>query len=86
MRQTRGVHLVSRPQAQPSPDNFKVVERDLYVPKEEEVQVRNLCMSVDPYMTNRLYERTKYVAPYRIGHPLDGGAVGLVEASTVPGF
>jgi hypothetical protein len=41
-------------------------------------------MSVDPYMRPRMDDRPSYVPPYQLHHALDGGAVGLIEASQVP--
>ena len=43
-------------------------------------------MSVDPYMRGRMSEAKSYAAPYQIGEPLYGGAVGEVVASRAGGF
>ncbi len=43
--------------------------------------VRNTYMSVDPYMRGRMSDAPSYVAPFEVGKALDGGAVGVVEAS-----
>jgi len=43
--------------------------------------VRNLFMSVDPYMRGRMNDRKSYVPPFEIGKALDGGAVGEVIES-----
>jgi NADPH-dependent curcumin reductase CurA len=43
--------------------------------------VRNLFMSVDPYMRGRMTDRKSYVPPFQIGEVLQGGAVGKVVAS-----
>lgn len=83
---SREIHLASRPDGWPGLDNFALVEREIGDPAPGEVQVRNLWMSVDPYMGNRLYDRPNYIPPYRLNHPLDGGAVGEVTQSTVPEF
>lgn len=83
---SREIRLASRPDGWPTLDNFALAERELNDPAPGEVQVRNLWMSVDPYMGNRLYDRPNYIAPYRLDHPLDGGAVGEVVDSTVPEF
>jgi hypothetical protein len=40
-------------------------------------------MLVDPYMRGRMNEGKSYVAPFEIGKPLDGGAIGeVVETRT----
>jgi NADPH-dependent curcumin reductase CurA len=43
-------------------------------------------MSVDPYMRGRMNEGKSYTAPFEIGKPLDGSAVGEVVESTAAKF
>ena len=46
-----------------------------------QVLVRNIYMSVDPYMRGRMVDRKSYVPPFQIGETLSGGAVGQVVES-----
>src|SRR5450755_690130 len=78
---SREIRLASRPQGEPSLDNFSFVTVEVPDPKPGEVLVRNLYMSVDPYMRGRMNEGKSYVPPFEIGKPLEGGAVGRVVAS-----
>jgi len=48
--------------------------------------VRNLFMSVDPYMRGRMNDGKSYVPPFELGRPLDGGAVGEVIESRAKSF
>ena len=84
--QSREIHLVSRPQGMPTPDNFRMVSVDVPAPKSGEVTVRNLYMSLDPAMRGRMYEGRSYVAPYNLGEVMEGRAIGVVTASQHPGF
>lgn len=77
----REVHLASRPKGEPTLDNFAFATVELPDPKPGEVLVRNVCMSVDPYMRGRMNEGKSYVPPFQIGQPMEGGAVGRVVAS-----
>lgn len=77
----RLVQLKTRPSGDFAVSDLEIVETTAPEPGEDEVQVRNLWMSVDPYMINRLYDRPNYVPPFKLGRPLDGGAVGEVVAS-----
>ncbi len=77
----REIHLRSRPVGLPTTDNFELVEGPLPVPVEDEVLVRNIYMSVDPYMRGRMREGKSYASPYQIGRVLYGGAVGQVIES-----
>jgi len=83
---TREIRLKSRPTGVPSLDNFELAERRLEAPRQGQVLVRNLWMSVDPYMRGRMRDQKSYIAPFQIGEPLEGSAVGIVEASDAPGF
>ncbi len=80
-KSSREVRLRSRPAGVPTPDNFSFATVDLLPPGPGEVQVRNTCMSVDPYMRGRMEDRPSYVPPFQIGKPLDGAAVGEVLLS-----
>ncbi|MGE5567285.1 MAG: NADP-dependent oxidoreductase [Parcubacteria group bacterium] len=84
MTTSREVRLKSRPEGMPQPGNFEVASVDLPDPGAGEVQVKNLFMSVDPYMRGRMYDRPSYVPPFQIGEALQGGAVGEVVASNDP--
>ena len=79
--QSREVRLASRPQGEPTLDNFSFATVELPDPQPGEVLVRNICMSVDPYMRGRMNEGKSYVPPFEIGKALQGGAVGRVIAS-----
>jgi NADPH-dependent curcumin reductase CurA len=51
--------------------------------KNGQVLVRNLFMSVDPYMRGRMNEGKSYIPPFEVGKALEGGAVGeVIESST----
>lgn len=79
--QSREIRLASRPDGEPTLDNFSFATVELPDPGPGEVLVRNLCMSVDPYMRGRMNDAKSYVPPFEIGKPLQGGAVGRVIAS-----
>ncbi len=39
-----------------------------------QVQVRNLWMTVDPYMRGRMNDAKSYAAPFELGQAMNGGA------------
>ncbi len=86
MTLSRQIVLRERPVGAPSPANFRLESVEVPAPVENEVQVRNLWMSVDPYMRRRLYEDAGYAASYSVGLPLEGAAVGEVTLSKDPEF
>ncbi len=79
--QSREVRLAKRPQGEPTLDDFSFATVDVPDPGPGEVLVRNICMSVDPYMRGRMNEGKSYVPPFQIGQPMEGGAIGRVVAS-----
>jgi NADPH-dependent curcumin reductase CurA len=78
---SREIRLAARPEGEPEPRHFELAETEVPDPGEGEVLVRNLWMSVDPYMRGRMNDVPSYVPPFQIGEPLEGGAVGEVIES-----
>jgi len=83
---SREIRLVSRPTGIPTAANFTLAQVELAPLQDHQVLVRNLYMSVDPYMRGRMNEGTSYVPPFDLGKPLDGGAVGEVIESRAREF
>jgi NADPH-dependent curcumin reductase CurA len=83
---SREIHLVSRPRGLPTTANFTLVTTTVPPLQAQQVLVRNLFMSVDPYMRGRMNERKSYVPPFVLGQPLEGGAVGEVVESLASEF
>jgi NADPH-dependent curcumin reductase CurA len=81
---TREVHLVARPTGWPEPGDFAIVERELPAPADGEALVRNVLMSVDPYMRGRMNDAPSYAAPYRLREVMHGAALGEVVESRSP--
>ncbi len=77
------VRLASRPHGWPTAANFEIAQATLPDPAPGQVLVRNLVMTVDPYMRGRMNDTRSYVPPFAIGEALDGGAVGEIVSSTV---
>ena len=80
----RQIVLASRPSGWPTPDNFALTEAERPDLADGQVRVRNLFMSVDPYMRGRMNDVKSYVPPFRLGEPLEGGAIGTVVESRSP--
>ena len=86
MTVSREIRLKTRPVGVPAVTDFELASVELAAPGPGEVQVRNLWMSVDPYMRGRMYDRPSYVPPFELGKALQGGAIGQVVASNDPDF
>lgn len=82
----RAWHLTSRPEGLPTSGNFALREIELPNIEDGSVHVRNLWLSVDPYMRGRMNESKSYIPPFQIDAPMEGGAVGEVVESKADGF
>ncbi len=83
---SRAFLLAARPQGEPKPADFRLADIELDDPGDGQLLVRNTWMSVDPYMRGRMNDAASYVPPFELGKPLEGGAIGVVEASRADGF
>ena len=82
----RRVLLKSRPQGEPTPANFEVVDSAVPEPKEGEYLSRTIWLSLDPYMRGRMSEARGYASNVELGDPMVGGTVGQVVKSRNPNF
>ncbi len=83
---SREIRLVSRPSGIPTPANFTLAQTELPPLEDRQVLVRNLFMSVDPYMRGRMNDTKSYVPPFALNKPLNGGAIGVVIESRAAEF
>jgi NADPH-dependent curcumin reductase CurA len=82
----REIRLAARPFGLPKESDFELAESSVPEPEDGQILVRNLLMSVDPYMRGRMNDVKSYTPPFKLGAPLEGGAVGRVERSRNPDF
>ena len=78
---SREIRLKNRPVGMPREDDFELTEVVIPEPDEGEVLVRNIYLSVDPYMRGRMIVRESYIPPFQLGQPLEGGCIGQVMQS-----
>ncbi|MFE5873453.1 NADP-dependent oxidoreductase [Streptomyces roseifaciens] len=83
---SREWHLVARPHGWPTPEDFALRETAVPEPGEGQILVRNIHMSVDPYMRGRMNDARSYIPPFELDRPMEGGAVGEVVASRSDAF
>ena len=77
----RQILLVARPEGEPKPSDFQLVESDVPTPGEGEVLCQTIYLSLDPYMRGRMSEAKNYAKPVELGTVMEGGCVGKVIAS-----
>jgi NADPH-dependent curcumin reductase CurA len=84
--QNREIRLASRPAGVPTLENFQFADVEVPKPQGNEVLVRMLYISVDPYLRGRMRDRKSYIAPFEVGQVIKSSAVGEVVESTSPKF
>ena len=77
----RRIVLHSRPTGAPKAENFRTEELTIPVPKDGQILLRTLYLSLDPYMRGRMSDAPSYAKPVAIGDVMEGGTVSRVEAS-----
>ena len=82
----REIHLRKRPIGIPNESDFEIVEVPIIRPQDGEVLVRNIYISVDPYMRGRMIDRKSYTAPFQLGETMKGGCVGQIIVSRMSKF
>ncbi len=82
----RQITLAARPAGEPKLTDFKLVEAPIPELGEDQFVVKNLYLSVDPYMRGRMNDRKSYAEPVQIGEVMGGGAVGRIVKSGNPNY
>jgi NADPH-dependent curcumin reductase CurA len=70
----------------PSPADFELKEIALPPLEPGMIRVRNLWLSVDPYMRGRMNDVKSYIPPFELDEAMEGGALGEVVESNAQGF
>ncbi len=78
---SREIRLKKRLVGAPSADNFELATVSVPAPALGEVQVKNLWMSVDPYMRGRMVDRASYDPHLPLGEATPAREIGEVAAS-----
>jgi NADPH-dependent curcumin reductase CurA len=77
----RQILLASRPKAEPSAENFRLVETPVAPLQDGQVLVRHRFLSLDPYMRGRMSDAKSYAAPQPLDQVMIGGTAGEVVES-----
>jgi len=84
--ENRRIVLASRPEGEPESGNFRLETAEAPEPGPGRVLVKNLYLSIDPYMRGRMSDRASYAKPVGIGEVMVGGTVGRVLKSNAKGI
>jgi NADPH-dependent curcumin reductase CurA len=82
----RQMTLASRPFGAPTAENFALVHTAKPIPKADEVLLRTVFLSLDPYMRGRMNDAKSYAEPVALNTVMVGGSVCRVEESNHSGY
>ena len=80
------IQLANRPTGLPTQSDFNFVEKPMPTLQDNEVLVRTLYLSVDPYMRGRMIDAKSYIPPFQLNEVMTGGVVGEVIDSKSAAF
>src|ERR1700749_160151 len=85
-KQAQRIVLASRPAGEPKASDFRL--EDVAVPTRgpDQILLRTIWLSLDPYMRGRMSEGPSYAEPVAIDGVMEGGTVAEVIASNNSGF
>ena len=78
---TKQIVLASRPKGIPQVTDFRIEPTELRKMMPDEVLLKPLYFSVDPYMRGRMNEAKSYIQAFQIDKPLEGNALATVIES-----
>jgi hypothetical protein len=73
--------LAAHPAGMPKSSDVRLEEIPLPEPADGQLLIRNIYLSIDPYMRGRMRDAESYAPPVKLGEVMVGGTVGQVVAS-----
>jgi NADPH-dependent curcumin reductase CurA len=81
VKANRQILLASRPNGEPTLENFRQVEGEIQRPGPGQMLLRSIFLSLDPYMRGRMNAAKSYAPPVEIGQVREGRAIAEVVES-----
>ena len=82
----RQIILASRPTGAPTAASFEMRQAPLPEPRDGELLLRTIWLSLDPYMRGRMNAGKSYAPPVEVGAVMAGGTITEVMKSNNPKF
>jgi NADPH-dependent curcumin reductase CurA len=82
----RQIVLASRPKGEPTQENFKLLETEIPALGQNQLLLRSIYLSLDPYMRGRMNAGPSYAAPVEVGNVMEGQGACQVVESNLPDF
>ncbi|MCK0143507.1 NADP-dependent oxidoreductase [Aliiroseovarius sp. F20344] len=82
----RRIVLAERPNGLPDKNTLRLEETPVPTPKDGEMLLRTVFLSLDPYMRGRMNDAKSYAEPVKIDEVMTGQVVAEVISSNLDGF
>ncbi|PTX44816.1 hypothetical protein C8P64_0798 [Christiangramia gaetbulicola] len=86
MKETKKILLNSRPEGKPDNSNFKFDTENIPEPKDGELLLKSVYVSVDPYLRGRMSDAPSYIPPFEVNKPIKSLVVAEVLESKHDNF
>lgn len=82
----RRLILATRPHGEPTAQTLRLDQVAVPQPGPDQMLLRTVYLSLDPYMRGRMSDAPSYAAPVAVGAVMEGGTVARVVTSHVKGY
>ncbi|MFT7233136.1 MAG: NADPH-dependent curcumin reductase CurA [Cyclobacteriaceae bacterium] len=73
--------LNKRPHGKPTLSDFKFISEEIPTPKDGDILLKTVYVSVDPYLRGRMNDAKSYVPPFELHKPIISGIIAEVKDS-----
>lgn len=80
------IKLIKRPVGLPTDEDFEYHEVPIGEPKENQLLIRTVYISVDPYLRGRMNDVKSYIPPFELDSAITSGVIGQVVTSKSTSF
>ncbi|HPN67928.1 MAG TPA: NADP-dependent oxidoreductase [Saprospiraceae bacterium] len=78
--------LKKRPFGKPSLSDFEFIREEMPTPKDNELLLKTVYVSVDPYLRGRMNDAKSYIPAFELNKPIQSGIIAEVIDSKHPDF
>lgn len=78
--------LKNRPEGTPQLSDFEFIDEQNPQPGDNEILLKTIYVSVDPYLRGRMRDQESYVPPFKLNEPMESGIIAEVIVSNNSNF
>ncbi len=83
----KAILLNNRPFGKPTLGDFKIINEEIPTAKDDELLLKTLYVSVDPYLRGRMNDTKSYVPPFELNKPIQSGVIAeVIDSNNISGY